>query len=86
MTEQDLIDTGFQKVIVTDDESDNGYDYYYYTLNIVDGFTLSSIGNDEVGNDGWTVLNHEWPDVKIKDKNSIVNLLEMFDGWTGDYD
>ena len=85
MTEQDLIDIGFQKVIVTDDESGNGYEYYYYTLNVGDGFILSSIGNDEVGSDGWIVLNHNWPEVKIKDKNSIITLIEMFNGWTGDY-
>jgi hypothetical protein len=30
MTEQDLIDLGFDKVEVLDDESQNGYDYYYY--------------------------------------------------------
>ena len=30
MTEQELVDFGFDKVEVSDDESQNGYDYYYY--------------------------------------------------------
>jgi len=35
MTEQDLIDLGFNKIIVTDEESNNGYDIYYYSLDLI---------------------------------------------------
>jgi hypothetical protein len=40
MTEQDLIDLGFTKITVTDEESNNGYDYYYYSLNLMEGLEL----------------------------------------------
>ena len=47
MTEQELINLGFDRVEVSDSESQNGYDYYYYVLDLLPGLSLISSGNDE---------------------------------------
>jgi len=41
MTEQQLIDLGFNKVEVKDSESQNGYDYFFYTLDVFNNLTLN---------------------------------------------
>ena len=63
MTEQDLIDLGFNKVEVLNEDSQNGYDYFYYVLNIFDNLSLISSANDRVKEkNDWTVTNFDWPD------------------------
>ena len=81
MTEQELINLGFKKIIVKNEESDNGYDYYYYVMDIIEGLSLTSIADDEVENDAWYVMNHEWPNAKIKDVTSIKNLADLAKTW-----
>ena len=62
MTEQDLIDLGFNKVEVLNEDSQNGYDYFYYVLNIFDNLSLISSENDRVKEkNDWTVTNLDWP-------------------------
>lgn len=77
MTEQDLIDLGFTKTIVTDEESNNGYDYYYYSLNLMEGLNLDSSDSDHSTTHGWEVHNYEWPTVKSINKESIILLKKM---------
>jgi len=80
MTEEDIIDLGFEKKIVTDGESGNGYDYYYYSLEITSGIVLASIGHDEVcpcQDNHWFILNPDWPDIRIKNKKTVENLIKM---------
>ena len=77
MTEQDLIDLGFNKIIVTDEESNNGYDYYYYYLNLMEGLNLDSTDSDHSTTHGWEVQNYEWPTVKSINKESIILLKQM---------
>jgi hypothetical protein len=62
MTEHDLTILGFNKVEIKDLESQNGYDYYYYTFEIFEGLTLCSVDSDRVSDDNWYVTNLEWPD------------------------
>jgi hypothetical protein len=62
MTENDLTNLGFNKVEVNDLESQNGYDYYYYTFDIFNNLTLISVDNDRVENGDWYVYNLDWPD------------------------
>ena len=40
MTEQELIDLDFEKVWVMDEESDNGYDYYYFRKQLLNDIWL----------------------------------------------
>ena len=77
MTENDLTDLGFNKVEVNDSVSQNGYDYYYYTLDVFDNLTLSSIDSDRVENGNWYVYNLEWPDqFRMHDKEHVIHFLE----------
>ena len=81
MTEEELISLGFKKVDVPDDESGNGYDYYYYELDIMEGLRLVSCGNDELVNYEWYVVNHDWPNAVITDAGTITNLIEFAKKW-----
>jgi hypothetical protein len=77
MKEHDLIELGFNKVEVNDLESQNGYDYYYYTFEVFDNLTLISVDSDDVENDEWYIYNLDWPDIfKIKDKEHVIHFLE----------
>jgi len=80
MTEQDLIDLDFNKIIVTDEESNNGYDYYYYSLNLMEGLNLDSTDSDHSTTHGWEVHNYEWSTVKSISKESIILLKQMAQG------
>jgi hypothetical protein len=62
MTEHDLTILGFNKVEIKDLQSQNGYDYYYYTFDVFENLTLCSIDNDRVEDDNWFVINLDWPD------------------------
>ena len=77
MTEQDLIDLGFNKVEVLNEDSQNGYDYFYYVLNIFDNLSLISSENDRVKEkNGWTVTNFDWPDhFQLHSKFQVQDLL-----------
>lgn len=77
MTENDLIDLGFNKVIITDKESGNGFDYYYYTLLIMEGLDLVSIDSLDVIDNNWRIFNFEWPDIKSINKESIKFLIDL---------
>ena len=77
MTEQDLIDLGFIEIIVTDEESNNGYDYYYYSLDLMEGLSLNSNDSDNTSTHGWEVHNYDWPTVKNISKESIILLKQM---------
>jgi hypothetical protein len=76
MTEQELIDLGFDKVEVLDDESQNGYDYYYYVLDLLPGLSLISSGNDE-SKDSWSVYNFDWINGDKITKASILHLKQV---------
>jgi hypothetical protein len=78
MTEQDLIDLGFIKVDITDEESQNGYDYHYYNLEVFDNLILSSVDSDEVKDDQWFIYNLDWPlNFRITDKEQLIQFLEI---------
>ena len=77
MTEQELINLGFDRVEVLDSESQNGYDYYYYVLDLLPGLTLiSSSDNDNDDND-WKVYNFDWNNNAELTKASVLHLKEV---------
>ncbi len=60
MTENDLTDLGFNKVEINDLDSQNGYDYYYYVLDIFNNLSLISTDSDLVeAEDEWFVGNFD---------------------------
>lgn len=76
MTENELTDLGFSKVEVNDLESQNGYDYYYYTFDIFNNLTLISVDNDRVENEDWYVYNLDWPDqFRLQTKDQVLQFL-----------
>ena len=81
MIEAELINLGFTKVDVLNSESDNGYDYYYYQLEVMPGITLVSCGNDELVNHEYYVTNYDWPGIVMTDPFSIVDLKNFAKRW-----
>jgi hypothetical protein len=74
MTEQELIDLDFQKVMVLNEESDNGYDYYYFRKEIIKGFTVTADYNT---NNNLVVFSIE-PNFVIKDIQTLKELINVF--------
>ena len=71
MTEKELELLGFEKQIVTNDESQNGYDFYFYSYKIADGLTFISCANDEVELDDFAIEN--WY-VEIEETNPQIKF------------
>ena len=78
MTEQDLIELGFEKDIITDNESQNGFDYYYYKKEMYEGLSFLSHGSDEIIDNNWIIYNPDWLDVEIKDIEVLKELINVF--------
>lgn len=79
MTEQELIDLGFERVDILDEESQNGYDYYFYQKEIYDQIALHSTDNTDVKNDSWELNCFEIPAICIKTKEHFLQFLEIMD-------
>jgi hypothetical protein len=75
MTEKDLKELNFDKIVVTTEESDNEKEYYYYELIITEGLHLVSTDSDESKNDKWIVKNWDWPAAIFSTKESINSLM-----------
>jgi hypothetical protein len=82
MREAELKEMGFKKIQVPDEESNNGYDYYYYRLDITPQVRLVSCDSDVVDEDGWFVKNFDWPDVSITDVEDVKLLVQLYKKWT----
>ena len=77
MTEHDLTILGFNKVEIKDLESQNGYDYYYYTFEVFEGLTLCSVDSDRISDDNWHVTNLEWPDhFRLQTPQEVDSFLQ----------
>ena len=77
MTEQELVEFGFDKVEVSDDESQNGYDYYYYILDLLPGLSLISSASDESLDGEWKVYNFDWDTKAELNRYSIEHLIQV---------
>lgn len=77
MTEQELIDLGFDKFEVLNEESQNGYDYYFYQKELCDNIVLYSTDSLEVKNDNWTLSCWDIPAIKINLKVHYDHFLEV---------
>jgi len=77
MTEKELIEFGFKKEIITDSESQNGYDYYYYTLEVIQDIVLVSSESDEIEDDKWGVFFSD-SDCEIWDSKLLKELIDVF--------
>jgi hypothetical protein len=77
MTEQDLINEGFEKIMIADNESQNGFDYYYYQKEICDGIMLHSIDSIDVIDDSWMLKSFEIPAILISELGHYKQFIEL---------
>jgi len=82
MTEKELVNENFYKISVLDAESDNGYDYYYYQVDICEGLSLRSVDSLDVKDNHWYLVCDDIPNVRINTlyeylsfKDNIINLI-----------
>ena len=73
MTEQELMDLDFEKVMVYDKESDNGYDYYYFRKHI-SGIYLAA---DYFNKKGKLHVHIDELGIVIKDINLVKELINI---------
>jgi len=77
MSEEEILTLGFEKTYVNDNESQNGYDYYYYQKEMCSGIILHSTDNVDVEDDQWTLKAFEIPAIEIKSKDHYLHFLEV---------
>jgi len=82
MSEQELIDLGFEKVDILDHDSQNGYDYYYYHKELCSGLLLHSTDNIDVIDNQWSLKSFDIPALNIKEKVHYDQFLEIMDNIT----
>ena len=81
MKQQELTEAGFDKVIVTKEESGDKNDYYYYSYEINSDVILVSNGSDEINNNQWKVYEHSWG-VAMTDVDDVITLINLFKKWS----
>lgn len=81
MKQQELTEAGFDKVIVTKEESGDQNDYYYYSYEINSDVILISNESDEINNNQWKVYEHSWG-VAMTDIEDVVLLIDLFKKWS----
>lgn len=81
MKQQELTEAGFDKVLVTKEESGDKNDYYYYSYEINSDVILISNASDEINNNQWKVYEHSWG-VAITDIEDVVLIIDLFKKWS----
>ena len=79
MTEEELIDLGFQKVDILDEDSQNGFDYYFYEKELCDNLVLHSNDSIDIRDNFWYLECHDIPAIRIKSKDHFIQFLEIMD-------
>jgi hypothetical protein len=82
MTEEDLIDLGFDQVHIADAQSQNGYDYYFYQKEICDNIVLYSTDSIDVEDNNWIVKCWDIPAIRVTSKDHFMQFVEMIDNIT----
>jgi hypothetical protein len=84
MTEKELIDAGFKKIIVSEEESGMDYPYYFYSLDVTEGLCLISNADDEAKEGNYTVGNFDcglFTD-KIEHVTELIKTLKTWEKQT----
>lgn len=80
MKEHDLIDLGFERIDVSEEES-GGDAFHYYTLDFSKGFSLISNSSDEktlvAGHYRWHVEVFEAPEINFVEKKDVKQLIDI---------
>jgi len=80
MTEKELIKLKFKKIIITDEESNNGYNFHFYQKQYCKDLTFSTTDSIEVENDVWKISTWEIPAISIvkkSDYNAFIKILDI---------
>lgn len=77
MTEQGLINEGFEKVIITNDESQNGFDYYYYQKEVCESIVLYSTDSIDVIDNNWQLRIFDVSAILISELEHYKQFIEL---------
>jgi hypothetical protein len=79
MTEQDLIDLGFEKTDLIDLglEGINEDTFYYYALDLVRGLELISNDSDDLVDGKWYVELYEADRIRFVDKENLEEFITI---------
>jgi hypothetical protein len=77
MSEEELISLGFEKIEITNEISDNGYDYFYYQKELCNGIELHSTDNVDVVDDEWVLKSFDIPAIEIVLRDHYNQFLEI---------
>jgi hypothetical protein len=77
MTEEDLIDLGFEKIDVYNTDSQNGYDYYYYQKELCENVVLHSTDSLDVKENHWELKCWDIPAVKIVTTQHYLEFVDV---------
>jgi len=81
MTEKELQELDFEKVVVTIEESGNKNDYYYYKYDLNENCVLMSNESDEVVGNRWYVYEYDMG-IKIDSADDVDLLISLFGKWS----
>lgn len=78
MKEKDLIKLGFKKEIVEPWESGLDEQFYYYSLDIANGFSFISCANDEVIDGNWFVdFFDSHPSIRFRSSGELSTMINL---------
>ena len=80
MTEQELIEEGFERIDIYKEESGNKEDYHYYRYQFDNGAILYSSESDVSTKNTWTVYFDDYQEV-ITDIEDVQTLIGLFKKW-----
>jgi hypothetical protein len=78
MTEQEIIELGFEQRYISKEESGDKNDYWYYTYDIGDICLITS-SNDESGKKMWIVSLFDYSEVVFKDAEPVRDLIVILE-------
>ena len=76
MTEEIFKELGFNKEVVTAEESGHARGFYYYTLDIGDICFISN-ANDEAEKEGWECSIFDSITLKIKGEGDLIDIVRI---------
>ena len=77
MTEQDLIELGFERNDITAEESGHQNDWYYYTYDFGKNLSLISCDNEEAQIKGWYIEVFEVDTIRFYTAEDVKKLIDI---------